>query len=259
MMHLCVSILQRGGGGVIGAVKPIEGVSGFLKNYSASPKLDGIIDGLGTEWIHTATAIKPYPGCRFTHAAIDLAARWRKTKPCGVHSFHVWLPKGSIRGVGIPVPNKLHPKTIVHAQFSAYYQLAVAWLDGNETGWAVYNRLNDKDVYELLDRITIDVGEDLPPMSTKLEIRWKDGTTDTDFVAEPLGELSNPFTWEHLLKKIQINVNPGLWTGKNRTDYTACRKARRLEESQGTHGSFSLSSLDGIILGEERHWGHYAS
>ena len=197
---ICISLAEAG---VIGAAKPIEGMSGFLKGYSATPKIEGIIDGLGKEWIHIATAIKPYPGYRFTHAVIDMAGKWRKAKTCKVQNFHVSLPPSAFKAVGRPVPNKIHPKSIVDAQFSAYYQLALAWLDGNETGWAVYNRLYDKDVYEILDRITIEIGEDLGVLASRLEIRWEDGTIDMDLLTDPLGEPSNPLTWEHLLKKFR--------------------------------------------------------
>jgi 2-methylcitrate dehydratase PrpD len=61
---LCISFVDEG---VPTAAKPLEGIFGFLKGYSSSPKIENIIEGLCQEWIHTSTAIKPYPGCRMTH------------------------------------------------------------------------------------------------------------------------------------------------------------------------------------------------
>jgi 2-methylcitrate dehydratase PrpD len=57
--------------------------------------------------------------------------------------------------VGRPPPNKIHPKNIVDAQFSAYYQVALSWLDGSETWWSLYDRSGDDDAHELLDKVTV--------------------------------------------------------------------------------------------------------
>ena len=197
---MCVALAEEG---VIGATKSIEGASGFLHAYSVSARTEGITDGLGKEWVHVATALKPYPACRYTHAAIDMAAKWRSVKTCGVKSFQLGVPPTPYRGLGRPIPSKIHPRNTVDAQFSFYYQLAIAWLDGNETGWAVYDRINDKDVHELSERITIEPEDALEAFACRLEIRWNDGTTDIDLVTAPLGEQSNPFTWEHLRKKFR--------------------------------------------------------
>lgn len=98
--------------------------------------------------------------------------------------------------MGRPLQNKIHPKNIVDAQFSAYYQLATAWLDGNETGWGVYSRMHDNDVSELLDKITVDASDDLYALAARLEIHWEDGTTSVDVERDPVGEPSNPLTHE---------------------------------------------------------------
>jgi hypothetical protein len=48
--------------------------------------------------------------------------------------------------IGEPKPNKSHPKNVVNAQFSEYYQTAVAWLHGSAIGWKVYDYIGDVDV-----------------------------------------------------------------------------------------------------------------
>jgi len=60
---VCIALVEKD---VIAATKAVEGPRGFLRSYSALLKLEGINDGLGKEWIHVATATKPYPGCRYT-------------------------------------------------------------------------------------------------------------------------------------------------------------------------------------------------
>ena len=168
---MCIQLTEAG---VIAAAKPFEGMFGFLKGYTTSPKMDGIVDGLGKEWIHLSTSMKPYPGYRMTHGSIDMASKWREEKTCGVKSLRLTLSPHCWIIVGRPLPNKIHPKNTVDAQFSAYYQLAVAWLDGNKTGWGVYDRIHDKDVCDLAEHITVDAADDLRGLAGRLEIEWEE-------------------------------------------------------------------------------------
>jgi 2-methylcitrate dehydratase PrpD len=195
---LCVALVEQG---VITASKPLEGVFGFLKGYSSAPNIDNLVEGLGTEWIHLTTAIKPYPGCRMTHTGIDLAEKWRRAKSSPIKSLRLSLSPHCWMVVGRPLPNKIHPENIVDAQFSAYYQLAVAWLDGNGTGWDAYSRIHDKDVSELLDRITVDASDEMRGLAGRLEMHWENGTTDVEIEEHPIGEVSNPYTDDQLRKK----------------------------------------------------------
>lgn len=211
---MCIDLSEKG---VSAATKPIEGVFGFLKGYSSTPTTDGMVDGLGKEWVHTATAIKPYPGCRMTHTAIDLGSKWRKAKTCSVKSLRLSLSPHCWMIVGRPVPNKLHPENIVDAQFSAHYQLALAWLDGSKAEWAVYDRNHDKDVSELLNIVTVDSADDLIGLAGRLDIQWEDGTTTVDKEDEPVGEPSNPMTEDQVQQKfssLSSSVYGGDRTGK---------------------------------------------
>ncbi|KAL6245732.1 hypothetical protein RBB50_007731 [Rhinocladiella similis] len=213
---MCAAFVDQG---VRTASKPLEGIFGFLKGYSASPKIDDMVLGLGTEWIHTETAIKPYPGCRMTHTGIDLAEKWRKEKATPIKTLRLSLSPHCWMIVGRPLANKRHPENIVDAQFSAYYQLAVAWLDGNKTGWDIYSRIGDQDVTELLDRITVDASDDLKGLAGRLEIHWEDGTTEAEVETDPIGEVSNPLTDGQLLQKFQSLSIPVY--GMQKTDQIA--------------------------------------
>ena len=197
---LCIAFVDEG---IITATKPLEGIFGFLKGYSSAPKIESMVDGLGKEWIHLGTAIKPYPGCRMTHTGIDLAEKWRKSKTCPIKTLRLSLSPHCWMIVGRPLPNKIHPENTVDAQFSAYYQLALAWLDGNASGWGVYDRIHDKDVYELLKHITVDAAEDLNGLAGRLQMQWEDGTVTIDMENDPIGEPSNLLTDEYLLKKFR--------------------------------------------------------
>ena len=58
--------------GYRGSVDPIEGKHGYFALYASKP-LDAarVLDGLGAEFEVMNTAVKPYPICRCSHAAID--------------------------------------------------------------------------------------------------------------------------------------------------------------------------------------------
>ncbi|KEF58999.1 uncharacterized protein A1O9_03842 [Exophiala aquamarina CBS 119918] len=197
---LCQAFVEQG---VPTAKKSLEGIFGFLKGYSSSPEIGNMVDGLGVQWIHLKTAIKPYPGCRMTHTGIDLAEKWRKAKTVPIKSLRLSLSPHCWMIVGRPLSNKIHPKNTVDAQFSAYYQLAVAWLDGNGTGWNPYDRFHDDDISAVTDRITVDAMEDLHALAGRLKMHWQDGTTTVDVETDRIGEASNPYSDEQLLKKFK--------------------------------------------------------
>jgi len=146
-----------------------------------------------------------------THGAIDMASKWREEKTCGVKSLRLTLSPHCWMIVGRPLSNKIHPENTVDAQFSAYYQLAVAWLDGNKTGWGVYDRIHDKDVRNLAEHITVDAADDLRGLAGN---RVGRGTTDSDYEKEPLGETSNPFTWTQLQQKFRALLIPAYGEAK---------------------------------------------
>lgn len=70
--------------------------------------------------MHTATAIKPHPGCSMTHGDIDLAAKWKKEHKDPVKSLRFSLSKHCWMIVVRPLPNKPQPKNIVDFQLRAF-------------------------------------------------------------------------------------------------------------------------------------------
>ena len=57
--------------GYQGASDPIEGKAGFLHAYAPNPDPARAIANLGDEWETLSLAVKPYPSCRYSHAALD--------------------------------------------------------------------------------------------------------------------------------------------------------------------------------------------
>lgn len=196
---LCIALAEAG---VVGSTEPLEGKAGWFHSYSTKADLATITDKLGEEWCFTSTALKPYPACRMTHTSIEMAARIAKHKPgVGVESIAVAMHSVCYNIVGVPRPNKIRPENIVDAQFSNYIQTAIAWIHGSRLGWDVYEKIFDKDVQDLSAKVTVIRDDNVKPLGARFRVKWHDGTELEEILDAPLGELSNPFSWEKVQEK----------------------------------------------------------
>ncbi len=207
--HDALTSLAFAEASVPGAAFPIEGRYGLLNGYGNSPRPDRLTDQLGSRWVLVATAIKPYPACRFTHAAIEAAIRLRERVSPEVRktvSLQVRLSSKAVQIVGERVTNKLRPQNIVDAQFSVYFQVAMAWAEGR-FDWQSYERLGSPDVEKLSE--AIDVAEDstIPFAGAQVSV----GSVREQLyerIDEPLGEPQRPLSWEQLEGKFLAMAGP---------------------------------------------------
>jgi 2-methylcitrate dehydratase PrpD len=189
--------------GTRGAKDAIEGRYGVLSGYSNAPKPERMTEQLGTWWAAGDIAIKPYPSCRLTHSAIDAALALRERAAgagCRPDELALALqihPK-AVQVVGEAVANKIHPGNIVEGQFSVYFQLAVAWLDG-QFKWQSYERLGQPDVAGLEGRIAVTANAELPAGGAILQVRGVPALQVR--IEEPLGEPQRPLSWQAMLDK----------------------------------------------------------
>lgn len=201
---LCVNLAQAG---VIGASEAIEGRNGFLNSFSADANFGALaVHDLGGRWELLVTAVKPFPACRMTHGQIEMAAeigRVAKKEGKEVVKMVVGLPKPCWPIVGAPMPNKIHPETVVDAQFSSYYQTATSYLYGLDLGWAVYEKRNDPAVKDLCSKITVEVDESLKSFASTLKVEWADGSDIRKECMFPLGENERLIDWEAIEAKFK--------------------------------------------------------
>ena len=205
---MCVSLAESG---VIGATKIFEGTFGFFNAYTANANVDWntLVADLGKHWEFTSTAIKPFPACRMTHGVIELATAMSKaSNGRRVQSMEVVLGSSAWSIVGQPVINKTRPQNVVDAQFSIFYQTALAWLDGLAAGWRIYDRINDEDVQDLLQKITCVAEDSYKRFETILKVNFEDGSQDEKSLMAPLGEASNPLFSEQINAKYTSLVEP---------------------------------------------------
>ncbi|KXH46377.1 hypothetical protein CSAL01_09858 [Colletotrichum salicis] len=203
---LCVALVEAG---VTGASHIIEGKWGFLQAHSASVNAVGLTENLGTEWLYPATALKPFPACRFTHTAIEITAKLAAKSDSQKlpDRIVVGLTRAGYGIVGEPSPNKKHLESIVDAQFSIYYQVAVAWLFGSDIGWGAYDagKMESKQVAQLCDRIEVEINDKL---EEEFEVRMAfsgigGGGDIEEAMVFPLGEDEHPVSHERVEKKFR--------------------------------------------------------
>ena len=88
--------------------------------------------------------VKPYPSCRYTHAALDALIAMRREHnltPDQIKRVEIGLHRNGITLTG-DAATKRHPTSIVGGQFSMFFTGAVA-LDQGRFGWDDYDRLGD--------------------------------------------------------------------------------------------------------------------
>lgn len=206
---LCVNLAEAG---VVGAAQAIEGKDGFLNSFAEGADVNALaVHDLGSRWELVDTAIKPFPACRMTHGQIELAAEFghaAREQGKEVARIVVGLPKPCWGIVGAPAPNKIHPETVVDAQFSTYFQTATSYLYGSGLGWGVYEKMTDPAVREMSKKIVAEVDESLKSFGSTVKFEWTDGTEVSKACPLPLWEKERPVDWDGVKEKFQTLYVP---------------------------------------------------
>jgi 2-methylcitrate dehydratase PrpD len=201
--------------GYQGAANSIEGKSGFLNAYAPNPQPHLAIAGLGEHWETLSLAVKPYPSCRYSHAALDAILALRAEHGIDandVTAVQIGLPEMGWKIIG--EGDKHHPRSIVDGQFSMPFCAAVALREGR-MAWDDYApHLLDQDTLALCRKIETVVdaqAEAEYPRQMAGVVRIS--TTDANyeyFVQIPKGEPENFLTDAELRAKFDTLVGPYL-------------------------------------------------
>jgi 2-methylcitrate dehydratase PrpD len=199
--------------GVRGPNEALEGRSGFLHAYSDGATATGILDDWDGLHEIDRTAFKPYPCCRYMHAAIDALSaivRERGIRPESVQRIRVSLPAAGMRLCAYPEEHKRKPQSIVDAQFSMYYAAAATAVRGS-VRWDDYAKLNDPAIAKLIERVVVcedpEVEALFPRMAALVEIDA--GTLHERVLSTtPRGEPDNPLDWNEIIAKFNELTGP---------------------------------------------------
>jgi 2-methylcitrate dehydratase PrpD len=193
--------------GFRGPATVLEGRYGYYNAFSLPPKLERLLDGLGTTWAIQPPSLKSYP-THVTHQAVVQAIHELKQN-------HPTDPQAITRAVirGDPhIMDERHavrePETVMGGQYSLPFTTAVA-LTRDLSNPLVYNdeAVRDPIVRELAKRIEL-IPVEAPahaepgvyPAEVLLEC---DGQSYTLPTRPHKGSPRNPFTWDEICQKFR--------------------------------------------------------
>ena len=156
---------------------------------------DGLV-GMGKIYETLKIGVKPYPSCRYTHAALDALIAMRREHnltPDQIRRVEIGLHRNGITLTG-DAATKRHPTSIVGGQFSMFFTGALA-LDQGRFGWDDYARLGDAAVNALADKFDVVQDDRLEvgrthPFGARVSITTDDAVHERLY-ADPSGEPSS--------------------------------------------------------------------
>jgi 2-methylcitrate dehydratase PrpD len=184
--------------GFKGVLRAFEGRAGFFRAYAPNAVPQRAVAGLGEVWETMRLAVKPYPSCRYSHAAIDgilVLMRQHALAADDVDEVEIGLPETGWKIIGTPADAKAAPKSVVDGQFSMPFCAAVALREGG-FAWEDYDKhLADAATQALCRKVRTVVdgraqAEFPANMSGATRIKTRMGAFET-FIAVPKGEPEN--------------------------------------------------------------------
>lgn len=181
--------------GFIGSTESVEGKHGLLVGYSDNAHPDKAVADLGQVYETMKIGVKPYPSCRYTHAAIDALIAMRREHnltPENIQRVEIGLHRNGITLTG-DAATKRRPKNVVGGQFSMYFTGALA-LEQGSFGWDDYERLGDPAIEALADKIDVVQDDRLEigrshPFGARVSIVSGEGKLER-LIPDPSGEPS---------------------------------------------------------------------
>ena len=193
--------------GFKGPTEALEGRHGFLRAYAPNPRPERAVQDLGHLFELMATAVKPYPSCRYGHAGIDAAlalSAANDLQPGEITAVTLGLPRAGMMLIGEPAAKKADPQNVVDGQFSGPFVISSALATG-AMGWDSYGLLRDGTVRGLLPKVHCEFDPEIEAefpanMSGKLTVEAR-GQRFVQKVVVPKGEPSNFLTEAELRGK----------------------------------------------------------
>ena len=262
--------------GFVGPIESVEGKCGILSTMSPCADVPKASAGLGTQWETMEVAVKPYPSCRYSHAAMDGIAELRAAAGVpageewgGVQSVQIGLPAAGMILVAEPLEKRQNPETLVDGQFSMPF-LASAMLRQGSFGWADFERfLGDPGILETCKIVTPVQDDRVEPPATNnfaatVQVVTEDGALHETIVRttnSPLQQLAVSCASFRKCASVADSQGALLPAGAG-----AVRRAVRLPERGGADGQVRRPGLavlrrrggggeghgDGVLRGGEK-------
>jgi len=236
------------GEGFKGPSKAFEGQWGYLHSYASGGNINKAIDGLGEKFETLNLGVKPYPSCRYSHAAIDGLIELKKELNFSsedLDDVDIGLSETALNIIGYPLNDKQNPKSIVDGQFSMPFCAAVTVKSGG-LQWDDYkNHLNNSDTLSLCNKIKVSPDKDAEEccpeyMSAKVKVVVK-GKKHEKFVKIPKGEPENFMDDAEFISKFQGLTEPYL--SKQRVNQLTDLMLK-MDKANNVNSIFEYSQID---------------
>jgi 2-methylcitrate dehydratase PrpD len=215
--HAGVSVASLAARGAAGPATVLEGRFGLfqtLLGHDLTEQLGEQLSDLGERWETRAIAIKPYPACHFTHAAMDgiRTLREQGLRSDQVSSIEIGVASGALPIVAEPPERRLRPSTAHDGKFSLQFSTAAMLINGS-VDLATYEpaALADPAVTDLASRIAavaVDRG-DRGPFFAIVAATLADGSVVATDVAHPTGTPQQPLSPAEVIDKFYANAADG--------------------------------------------------
>ena len=234
--------------GFKGPSKAFEGQWGYFHSYASGGDMEKAIDGLGKKFETLNLGVKPYPSCRYSHAAIDGIIELKNElgfSTAELDDIDIGLSETALNIIGYPLSDKQNPKSVVDGQFSMPFCAAVTVKSGG-LKWDDYkNHLNDNDTLSLCNKIKVSPDKDAEEccpeyMSAKVKVVVK-GKKYEKFVKIPKGEPENFMEDSEFISKFRSLTEPYL--SNERIDQLT-GSMLKLDQSNNINSIFEFSQID---------------
>jgi len=173
----------------------LEGAQGYVRAFGAPAALDETLATLGRTWHVTTSrvAVKPYPSCALTHAAIDALIRLRSEHQ--VDPDRILDVEIGVHRVTPDVLQHARPATALERKFSMPFCAATALVDGRvDIGSFADGEIANPATRRLMPRVRMVVDDAIPDALerqawSRVTVRFADGRT---IAMPPAGARGHP-------------------------------------------------------------------
>jgi len=207
--------------GFKGPDEAFEGNWGFLGAYAPNSDAAKVTDRLGEHWETLGLAVKPYPSCRYSHAALDGLIALQKEHgiaAADVEAVEIGLPRTGVKIIGEPLDAKVNPESVVDGQFSMPFCAAVVMREG-AMAWDDYAKhIEDATTLALCKKVRTVAdakAEAAFPANMSGTVKIKAGDKEVEtFVEVPKGEPGNFMSTDEFRAKFDGLCAPYLDEGR---------------------------------------------
>lgn len=201
--------------GYTGPATIFEGRAGFEKAYSHKEQYDltKINGQFGSRWEMADTSIKPHACCRFScpiaDCGLELANKY-DIKPDDIDDILVQANKWMIYALCDPAERKYRPQTVVDAQFSLPYAVAVTLVKKRASVPEFTDAaIKDPDVLKVASKVRWELEPEFEKLYPKVypaqvTLTTKDGSKYVTRVDHPKGDPENPVSYNELIDKFML-------------------------------------------------------